>query len=722
MYEEFFADYFKNKNLASELNKLNLDCNNKKIVIYGAGIVFDSLTENNVLSSLNIIAVADRKFPKGVQTQYKSYIGINGEDIKNYEPDIIIVSMIKDKEVIASINEDIYKNFENKPQILRLFSVFNTVFDGISKYASCFSPRIEEIKLIIWDMDETFWQGTLSEGEIQPIKENINIIKELTNRGIINSIASKNNFEDVKNKLEELNIWNYFVFPSISWDSKYKMVEEIITQIHLRPNNILFIDDNHLNLEEVKYYFPEINAATPQIISGILSHLSFKGKDDSNHSRLNQYKLLEKQSVAVKNFSDNKDFLMSCEIKVMISDIDEKNFERVFELINRTNQLNFTKIRFENKNDFKKILNNENYENKCIAAKDKIGDYGIIGFYCLDKINNTLLHYLFSCRTLNLNIEQFIYSKLNFPKIETVGDTITKLNTEDSPEWINIASSDISFNKEKENNTNIAKTKIFIQGGCDLEMLLHFFNDSDKYEIKENLARISLTNHTLRNDHTQCVKNTKILDFQTQERLVNKLPFLEMSLFKKDIFEENYDILIFSLLMDYWQDLCQEKNTGIKLNFNSYFLCAESLNESRLDFCKKNNILGIDKTFLETLRNDFIYYGKISAEEFKENLYWLTNNITRPIVLMNAAEIPEMIKSSDLERFKLFNKIVDEFVDNTKNTYLLDVRKFVTNRDDCLDTILHYKFHIYKTITEELNLILKEIKVNNLDLDYSVKG
>lgn len=31
----------------------------------------------------------------------------------------------------------------------------------------------DKIKLVIWDMDETFWKGTISEGEIQPVNENI---------------------------------------------------------------------------------------------------------------------------------------------------------------------------------------------------------------------------------------------------------------------------------------------------------------------------------------------------------------------------------------------------------------------------------------------------------------------------------------------------------------------------------------------------------------------
>ena len=29
-----------------------------------------------------------------------------------------------------------------------------------------------DVKLVIWDLDDTFWSGTLAEGEITPLPEN----------------------------------------------------------------------------------------------------------------------------------------------------------------------------------------------------------------------------------------------------------------------------------------------------------------------------------------------------------------------------------------------------------------------------------------------------------------------------------------------------------------------------------------------------------------------
>ena len=61
-----------------------------------------------------------------------------------------------------------------------------------------------KIKLIIWDLDDTFWSGTLSEGEVEPSSYNIEILELLTNHGVINSISSKNDYFEAKEKLEDL--------------------------------------------------------------------------------------------------------------------------------------------------------------------------------------------------------------------------------------------------------------------------------------------------------------------------------------------------------------------------------------------------------------------------------------------------------------------------------------------------------------------------------------
>jgi predicted enzyme involved in methoxymalonyl-ACP biosynthesis len=61
---------------------------------------------------------------------------------------------------------------------------------------------LTKIKLIIWDLDDTLWNGTLSEGGAQLPVEHSRLIADLTDAGIINSICSKNDLEPTKAELQ----------------------------------------------------------------------------------------------------------------------------------------------------------------------------------------------------------------------------------------------------------------------------------------------------------------------------------------------------------------------------------------------------------------------------------------------------------------------------------------------------------------------------------------
>src|SRR5258708_23042620 len=134
------------------------------------------------------------------------------------------------------------------------------VVDGPPKLTSIDN----DVKMVIWDLDDTFWNGTLAEGGVELISSHGELVKTLAARGIISSIASKNDYNAAKGILEREGLWDYFVFPSISYDPKGKRVSEIIQNASLRPENILFIDDNILNLEEVRFFNKGIMLAQPE--------------------------------------------------------------------------------------------------------------------------------------------------------------------------------------------------------------------------------------------------------------------------------------------------------------------------------------------------------------------------------------------------------------------------------------------------------------------------
>ncbi|QIL77822.1 hypothetical protein [Hymenobacter sp. HDW8] len=121
----------------------------------------------------------------------------------------------------------------------------------------------EPIKLIIWDLDDTFWRGTLSEGAVEAIADNLELVRATAACGIVHTIVSKNDFAAAEAKLVELGIRDLFVFPQISWQPKGPIIKELLAQMQLRAPNALFLDDNPINRAEAQYYNPQLQVADP---------------------------------------------------------------------------------------------------------------------------------------------------------------------------------------------------------------------------------------------------------------------------------------------------------------------------------------------------------------------------------------------------------------------------------------------------------------------------
>ena len=263
----------------------------------------------------------------------------------------------------------------------------------------------------------------------------MDIVRQLSRRGIINSIASKNDYGEARAALERLGVWEDFVFAEIRWEAKGPLVRRILRNCRLRAANALFLDDNPVNREEVSFYNPEIAARGPELTPALPAHPALQGKPDPAKQRLRQYKLLERRFREGREFADNTEFLRQSRITVEALDDLAEHKDRILELINRSNQLNFTKVR-SGSEELEDLLRRRDLENGAVVVRDRYGDYGVAGFYSLNKRENRLLHFLFSCRILHLGVEQWVYARLGHPDLRIQGEVASKLQRAKGPDWI----------------------------------------------------------------------------------------------------------------------------------------------------------------------------------------------------------------------------------------------------------------------------------------------
>ncbi len=550
-----------------------------------------------------------------------------------------------------------------------------------------------KIKLVIWDLDNTLWAGVLDEGEVTPYARRVKIIRELNDRGVVNSVCSKNDFEKATAKIREMTLSDELIFPKISWEAKGPTVKSIIDSFQLRAENVLFVDDEESNLNEVAFYNEKINTINSRsknvdsVLKGIMAENRLDGR-----RRFNQYRSLERKSIARTNFNDNKQFLRESKIVVFLDRRCEPYLERIDELINRTNQLNFTKRRLR-LDELKLLLQSRN-ENIVVFAKDKFGDYGLIGFVSLNRSTNELDHFVFSCRILNMGIEQYIYRKLEFPTLKIVGEVSTRLIDNREIDWIQ--ESRAPYNGAV--HSREGAPRVLIAGGCDLYQTSHFLKSEAKVETYFNYPSKEY-GVELHRDSLIYLYASKHYSLSQKETIIENFPFVEPEFF---VFPEldNYDLVIYSPLVDYLQNTYAFKgDLKTVISWGDFTSATGSI----IDEKEFLNSMGLSDARILEISSKWVSLGPISPGEFLNKLRAIFEDYLGKLILLGgASKYVPIDQQKYLSQHLNLNEALKVFQKERPDTYYLNIDDLLTSRDDFVDSIRHYQRAVHLRIAQRI--------------------
>ena len=565
-----------------------------------------------------------------------------------------------------------------------------------------------KIKVVIWDLDETFWKGTISEEIITPIPPNIQLVKNLTDMGIVNSICSKNNLQPVEKKLKELGIYQYFVFNSIDWNAKGTKIKKTLSDMGLRAVNALFLDDNHLNLEEAKYYNDGIMVGSPDDIKGLIDFSNKGEKKDITHKRLKQYQILEKKNKEKQIMGSNEQFLRSSNIRVDIKTDCLKEIDRLSEMILRTNQLNFTKNRM-NKEELIQLIQTDGVVSGYVSVKDRFGDYGIVGMYVMKE--GELIHFLFSCRTIGMGIEQYVYAYLNYPELEVIGTVIGEVNRSEKPDWIN-------QNIELEENIkgNINKAKVLIKGPCDLKALFSYIDlenhaDCEFTYINDNGVSDEQINHT---SH---IVEAKTLSREQKDKIIQELPFADKDMYSNIIYRNHYNVVFLSILNDVNLGVYKRKNTGELVAFTEakYPLTDKENWEGYENGTLWNAGCELNEKFFEDFCSKYEFIGRLSPEDSVDNINYIRNNLPEDTLLVIMLGAETAFLNNKFEAYqdrhilhKQYNDAVRKYANNRENVTVLDVNQYITGQDSFYKHINHFVPRVYCEMAQDMVKLINQ--------------
>jgi FkbH-like protein len=265
------------------------------------------------------------------------------------------------------------------------------------------------VKCVVWDLDNTIWDGILLEGDSVRLKPRIQeVLDNLDRRGILNSIASRNDHDLAMAKLRELGIAEYFLYPEIRWDAKSVSLRNIQKNLNIGFDTLLFLDDQPFDRDEVASVHGDVWCMDSRDYLQILEHSRLNPKYVTSDSALRRRMYLDEITRRKEEdafVGPKEDFLRQLNMVFEISEAQESDLMRAEELTYRTNQLNATGKKYSVES-LDAMRRDARYKILVCELRDKYGSYGKIGLALVKLMpgawNLKLL--LFSCRVLSAGV------------------------------------------------------------------------------------------------------------------------------------------------------------------------------------------------------------------------------------------------------------------------------------------------------------------------------
>lgn len=295
----------------------------------------------------------------------------------------------------------------------------------------------EKKKVIITDLDGTLWKGVIGEvgpkgvemsphGLGYPFYIYQNFLRKLKQNGVIIAFCSKNNESDVLPVFDSMKMplrMSDFATFRCNWKSKPENIISIATELNIGLDSIVMVDDNDVELEEIKHKIPAVTLVrTPtdtqdwkEVFNQLQNLFSTWHLTEEDRTRNESYKnektrkqFLEKvkeDTLELGTLQDDFSYLKNLKLEIIFN---EMGFDdpRSLELVNKTNQFNLTGERIS-VDEWLRLSKTQG--SFCLSArlKDQFGDFGTISVLVGHSQDHSILirQFVLSCRAFGRGVE-----------------------------------------------------------------------------------------------------------------------------------------------------------------------------------------------------------------------------------------------------------------------------------------------------------------------------
>jgi FkbH-like protein len=297
-------------------------------------------------------------------------------------------------------------------------------------------------KCLVLDLDNTLWGGVIGDDGLEGIvlgQGNAlgeayvafqNYAKELSKRGIILAVCSKNDEENALAPFEKhpdmvLRRGDIACFVA-NWQDKASNLRAIAKTLNIGIDSLVFADDNPFERALVRKELPMVSVPElpedPALYGRCISDGGYFEalritSDDLERSA--QYQGNIQRELLKTTSTDITSYLKSLGMKLEWRRFDTIGLPRIVQLINKTNQFNLTTRRYS-QSDVAAFMSDPATLTLQLRLTDAFGDNGIIGIVIGRPVNNgsrdmQIDTWLMSCRVLGRQVEE---ATLNLAALE----------------------------------------------------------------------------------------------------------------------------------------------------------------------------------------------------------------------------------------------------------------------------------------------------------------
>ncbi len=250
-------------------------------------------------------------------------------------------------------------------------------------------PGVQPIvKCLVWDLDNTLWNGTLVEdGDVEIDDAVRKVVVGLDARGVLQAVSSRNDHDEAWARLEKLGLAEYFVLPHIGWGPKSESVRTIADRLNFSLTTIAFIDDLPSERAEVEYHLPEVRCYPAEQARDLLDRPEFSPAVvtvDARRRRRMYRAGFERDRQREQFQGADEDFLRSLDLVLRIAEAEDEEITRVEELTLRTSQMNATGVHYPD-TALRSLLTDEDHDVLVVSMSDRFGPHGAVGVMLIEK-------------------------------------------------------------------------------------------------------------------------------------------------------------------------------------------------------------------------------------------------------------------------------------------------------------------------------------------------